>query len=322
MQRRTALSLALSPLVSPSLAQPGFPQRPVRLVVAFPAGGPTDVLARIVGERAARQLGQPLVIENRGGANGNLAADHVAKAEPDGYTLLYNTSSIAIGRSLYRALPFDVLRDLVPVVLTAAAPLALVINPGLPPRDAPGFIAWARENNGRINYSSAGVGNISHLLSFLVTRHIGVEATHVPYRGTAAALTDVAAGNVHFVSDAVATALPVIQEGRVRAIAVSSLARSPMLPEVPSLAEAGLAPAGYDVGIWQGVMAPARTPSAAIAILNTAFNAALADVTVQARLAALGARPTGGTPDDYGAQLRQEVARWASVVEASGASAD
>src|SRR4051812_35900031 len=167
MRRRTALALpAALGLTRPAGAQ-GFPDRPVRIVVAFPPGGPTDVVARILAERMARELGQPVVVENRGGANGNIAADAVAKAEPDGTTLLYNTSSIAISRALYRTLAYDLMRDLAPVALTAASPLALVVNPGLPPRDPAGFIAWARSQGGRISYSSGGIGNISHLVSFL-----------------------------------------------------------------------------------------------------------------------------------------------------------
>jgi tripartite-type tricarboxylate transporter receptor subunit TctC len=322
MNRRAALALggALG-LARPALAQ-GFPSRPVRLVVAFPPGGPTDVVARILAERMGRELGQPIVVENRGGANGNIAAEAVSKADPDGTTLLYNTSSIAISRALYRKLAYDVLQDLAPVALTAATPLALVVNPAMPPRDPAGFIAWVRANPGKLSYSSGGVGNISHLVSFLVLRHIGAEAVHVPYRGTAAALTDTAAGNVQFTADTVVTALPLIQEGRVRAIAVSSAKRSPLLPEVPSMAEAGLTPPGFDLGAWQGIMAPARTPPEAVARLNAAVQAALADTDVRARLQAQGAQPTGGTPEDYAAYLRDEVARWARVVAESGATAE
>ncbi|MBV1795641.1 tripartite tricarboxylate transporter substrate binding protein [Siccirubricoccus sp. G192] len=331
MRRRNVLALAagfpagLSTglfLARPALAQAPFPARPVRLVVAFPAGGPTDVVARILAERMARELGQPMVVENRGGANGNIAADAVAKSDPDGYTLLYNTSSIAISRALYRSLSYDLLRDLAPVALTAAAPLALVVHPAQPPRDPAGFIAWARGSGGRISYSSGGVGNISHLLSFLVMRHIGAEAVHVPYRGTAAALVDTAAGNVQFTSDTVVTTLPLIREGRVRAIAVSSAERTPLLPEVPSMAESGMMPPGFEVGAWQGILAPARTPPAAIARLNAAVRTALADPEVAARLAAQGARPTGGTPEDYSGYLREEAERWADVVKESGATAE
>jgi len=322
MNRRQLLALAAAALPLPALAQSNFPNRPVRLVVAFPAGGPTDVVARVVADRMVRELGQPVVVENRGGANGNIAADAVAKADPDGYTMLYNTSSIAISRALYRSLAYDLLRDLTPVSLTAAAPALLVVNPTLPPRDPAGFVAWARANSGRISYSSGGVGNISHLIAFMVMRHIGAEATHVPYRGTAAALTDVAAGNVQFMADALNTALPLAREGRVRPIAVSSAQRAPLLPEVPSMAESGMMPSGFDVGIWQGIMAPARTPAPVLARLNAAVNAALTDAEVRARLAAMGARPTGGTPKDYARYLAQEVALWQRVVAESGATAE
>jgi len=313
--------LALTAMATVGLAQ-AQETRPLRLVVAFPAGGPTDVIARLVAERMARTLGQPVVVENRGGANGNIAAEAVAKAEPDGSVMLYNTSSIAISRSLYRALPYDVLRDLAPVALTAAAPSLLVVNPSLPIRDAAGFIDWVRARNGSFSYGSGGVGNASHLQVFMLLRHLGVTATHVPYRGTAAALTDVAAGNVDMMSDALNTALPLAREGRVRAIAVTSSARSAELPEVPTVAEAGLMPPGFETGIWQGIMVPAKTPAAAVARLNGAVNAALADPEVKARLAAMGARPTGGSQADFAQYLASEIALWTRVVAESGATAE
>ena len=323
-RRRTILlgAAGAAALVRPARAQPPFPSRPLRLVVAFPAGGPTDVIARVLAEPMARSLGQPIIVENRGGANGNIAADHVAKAEGDGHTMLYNTSSIAISQALYRTLGYSLERDLAPVSLVAAAPSLLVVNPGVPARDPAGFVAWARANSGKISYGSGGVGNISHLQVFMVMRHIGAEATHVPYRGTAAALTDVAAGNVQFMSDALNTALPLAREGRVRAIAVSTLERSPTLPEVPSMAESGLLPPGTDSGIWQGIMVPARTPAPIVAQLNAAVNAALRTEEVRARLAAMGARPTGGTPEENARYLREEVALWARVVKDSGATAE
>jgi tripartite-type tricarboxylate transporter receptor subunit TctC len=322
IDRRTLLALGAATLAAPALAQAPFPSRPIRLVVAFPPGGPTDVVARILAERMGRDLGQPIIVENRGGANGNIAAEAVAKAEPDGYTYLYNTSSIAISRALYRTLPYDLLRDLAPVSLTAASPLALVVNPAMPPRTPAEFIAWVKANPGKFSYSSGGVGNISHLVTFLVLRHIGGDAVHVPYRGTAAALTDAAAGNVQFTSDTVVTALPLIQDNRVRAIAVSSAERTPLLPEVPAMAEAGLMPAGFDVGAWQGILAPAKAPAAATARMNAAAGVALADPEVRAKLAAQGARPTGGSPEDYAGYLTSEIALWTKVVQESGATAD
>ncbi|MBY0333569.1 MAG: tripartite tricarboxylate transporter substrate binding protein [Acetobacteraceae bacterium] len=324
MNRRMILlgAAGAAALARPARAQPPFPSRPLRLVVAFPAGGPTDVIARVLAEPMARSLGQPIIVENRGGANGNIAAEHVAKAEGDGHTMLYNTSSIAISQALYRTLPYSLERDLAPVALVAAAPSLLVVNPALPVRDAASFIAWARANSGRISYGSGGVGNASHLQIFMLMQHIGAEATHIPYRGTAAALTDVAAGNVQFMSDAINTALPLAREGRVRAIAVTARERSPMLPEVPGMAESGLMPPGFDTGIWQGIMVPARTPAPIVAQLNAAVNAALRTEEVRARLAAMGARPTGGTPEENARFLREEVALWARVVKDSGATAE
>ena len=232
-RRTLLLAAAAATLARPALAQAPFPNRPVRLIVAFPAGGPTDVIARVLAERMAPNLGQPIVVENRGGANGNLAADFVAKQEGDGYTLLYNTSSIAISQPLYKTLAYNLERDLQPVSLVAAAPSLLVINPTRPANDAAGFIAWAKANSGKISYGSGGVGNASHLHVFMMLKHLGVEATHVPYRGTAAALTDVAAGNCDFMIDALNTALPLARENRVRAIAVTSAQRSALLPEFP-----------------------------------------------------------------------------------------
>jgi tripartite-type tricarboxylate transporter receptor subunit TctC len=294
----------------------------VRLVVAFPAGGPTDVVARILAEGMAREFGQPVVVENRGGANGNIAADAVAKADPDGYTLLYNTSSIAISRTLYKTLAYDVMRDLKPVALTIAVPLVLVVNPAMPPRDPAEFIAWARANSGRITYSSGGVGNSSHLMSFMVMRHVGAEAVHVPYRGTAAALTDTVSGHVHFTADSLITVLPLAQDGRVRAIAVSSAERNPLLPEVPTMAASGMTPPGLDIGTWQGVMVPAHTPAPVVARLNAAVGTVLADAGFSARVRAQGARILGGSPDDYARYLAEEVALWQRVVAESGASAE
>jgi tripartite-type tricarboxylate transporter receptor subunit TctC len=322
MINRRHLLLAPGLLALPALAQAVFPNRPIRLVVAFPAGGPTDVLARVIGERMAVDLGQPVIIENRGGANGNIAAEAVSKMDADGYNLLYNTSSIATSRALYKRLAYDVLSDLTPVALTAAAPSLLVVNPALPVRNAAEFIAWARTNSGRISYSSGGVGNASHLQAFMVMKHIGAEAVHVPYRGTAAAMTDVAAGNVQFMSDALNTALPLARGGQVRAIAVTTGRRSAQLPDIPTMAESGLMPAESDSGIWQGIMAPARTPQELVARLNQAVNAALRDPGVAARVDQMGAWPTGGTPEAYKRYLDSEIALWARVVPETGASED
>jgi len=318
--RRSFLaSLALPDLVHDAKAQDG---RPIRLVVAFPAGGPTDVIARLIAERMSRALNQSVIVENRGGANGNIAAEHVAKAEADGSVLLYNTSSLAISQALYRRLSYDLQRELTPVALTASAPSLLVVNNALPLRSPADFIAWARANSGRISYGSAGIGNVSHLQIVMMLRHIGAEATHVPYRGTAAAMTDVAAGNIQFMADAFNTAFPQARDGLVRAMAVTSVQRAPLLPDVPTMSEGGLLPEGSDTGIWQGIMAPARTPPAAIARLNAAVNTALAEPELRARLAAMGARPAGGPAEAYAAYLASEITLWSRLVQESGATAE
>lgn len=319
MIRRRHFLAGAAALPLPALAQQGYPNRPVKLVVAFPAGGPTDVLARVIAEKMAPALGQPVIIENRGGANGNIAAEAVSKADADGYTLLYNTSSIAISQALYRRLAYDLKRDLAPVALTAAGPSLLVVNPTLPVRDAASFVSWAKANSGKISYSSGGVGNASHLQAFMVMKHIGAEAVHVPYRGTAAALTDVASGNVQFMCDALNTAMPLAREGRVRAIAVTTGRRSSQMPEVPTMGESGLMPRDFDSGIWQGIMVPARTPAEVVARLNQAINTALRDPGVVQRIEQMGAWPTGGSAEDYRQYLDTELALWARIVPETGA---
>ncbi|EFH11444.1 Bug family tripartite tricarboxylate transporter substrate binding protein, partial [Teichococcus cervicalis] len=301
-------------------AEQAWPQRPIRLVIPFPPGGPTDIVARLMAERMGRELGQPLIAENRPGANGNLGNDAVAKAEPDGHTVLYNTSSIALSPALYTRLPYDALRDLRPVALTATIPLVLAVHAGLPVRDPAQFVAYVKERPGQLTYGSAGNGNVTHLGAFLLLRDQGLEAVHVPYRGSAPALLDAAAGRVQFLTDTVNSALPLIRDGRLRAIAVTSPRRLAPLPDVPAVAEA-LIP-GFEVGAWQGMMVPARTPEAVVARLNAAALAALADADLRARLAEQGTEPLGSTPDAYGAYLRAETARWGQVIAASGVRLD
>ncbi|MFC7610888.1 tripartite tricarboxylate transporter substrate binding protein [Teichococcus aestuarii] len=296
------------------------PQRPVRLIIPFPPGGPTDIVARVLAERIGREIGQAVVAENRPGANGNIGNDAVAKAEPDGYTVLYNTSSIALSPALYAQLPYDALRDLRPVALTATIPLVLAVNAELPVRDVAGFVAHLRARPGQLTYGSAGNGNVTHLAAFMLLRAQGLEAVHVPYRGSAPALLDAAAGRVQFLTDTVNSALPLIRDGRLRALAVTSPRRIAPLPDVPALAET-LMP-GFEVGARQGMMLPARTPEAIVARLNGAVLAALADADVRARLAGQGTEPLGGTPESYGAYLRSETARWGRVIAESGVRLD
>jgi tripartite-type tricarboxylate transporter receptor subunit TctC len=318
IRRRGLLAApALIGLAPRALAQAApWPARPIRVIVPFPPGGPTDIVARVLAERMSRTLGQPLVVENRPGANGNIGNDAVAKAEPDGHTVLYNTSSIALSPALYTRLPYDALRDLAPVAQTATIPLVLAVHPALPVRDLRGFVEHLRARPGALSYGSAGNGNVTHLAAFLLLRSQGLEAVHVGYRGSAPALVDAAAGQVQFLTDTVNSALPLIREGRLRALAVTSPLRLAPLPDVPTIAET-LIP-GFEVGAWQGIMVPARTPAAIIAALNAAALAALADAEVRAKLAEQGTEPLGTTPDEYGRILREETARWGRVIAESG----
>jgi tripartite-type tricarboxylate transporter receptor subunit TctC len=318
MRRRGLLAApAVIALVPGARAQPApWPARPIRLVVPFPPGGPTDIVARVLAERMSRTLGQPIIVENRPGANGNIGNDAVAKAEPDGHTVLYNTSSIALSPALYTRLPYDALRDLAPVVQTATIPLVLAVHPGLPVRDVRGFVEHLRARPGALSYGSAGNGNVTHLAAFLLLRSQGLEAVHVGYRGSAPALVDAASGQVQFLTDTVNSALPLIREGRLRALAVTSARRLAPLADVPTVAET-LIP-GFEVGAWQGIMVPARTPAAVIAALNAAALGALADAEVRAKLAEQGTEPLGSTPEEYGRILREETARWGRVIAESG----
>ncbi|PHK95448.1 LacI family transcriptional regulator [Pseudoroseomonas rhizosphaerae] len=320
--RRALLAATALPVLLAGAAAraQSWPQRPIRLIIPFPPGGPTDIVARVLAERMGRELGQPVVAENRPGANGNIGNDAVAKAEPDGHTVLYNTSSIALSPALYTRLPYDALRDLRPVALTATIPLVLAVNAELPVRDVAGFVAHLKARPGQLTYGSAGNGNVTHLGAFLLLRDQGLEAVHSPYRGSAPALLDAAAGRVQFLTDTVNSALPLIRDGRLRALAVTSPRRIAPLPEVPTVAEA-LIP-GFEVGAWQGMMVPARTPDAVVARLNAAVMAALADADVRARLAEQGTEPLGGTPEAYGDYLRAETARWARVIADSGVRLD
>lgn len=323
MDRRVFLSATGALLATPAVlrAQPGWPQRPIRLVIPFPPGGPTDIVARVLAERMGRELGQAVVAENRPGANGNIGNEAVARAEPDGYTVLYNTSSIALSPALYTKLAYDAQRDLIPVVLTATIPLVLAVNAeALPVRDVAGFIAALRAKPGQFTYGSAGSGNVTHLAAFMLLRAQGLEAVHSPYRGSAPALLDAAAGRVQFLTDTVNSALPLIRDGRLRALAVASPRRIAPLPDVPTLAETVMP--GFEIGAWQGMMLPARTPAAIAQRLNAAAMVALADADVRARLAEQGTEPLGGTPEAYGDYLRSETARLGKVIAESGVKLD
>jgi tripartite-type tricarboxylate transporter receptor subunit TctC len=314
----TLTSLAAAPAAFAQAAP--WPVRPIRLIIPFPPGGPTDIVARVLAERMSRTLGQPLIIENRPGANGNIGNDAVAKAEPDGYTVLYNTSSIALSPAIYAKLPYDAQRDLAPVVQTATIPMVLAVNPSVPVRDVRGFVEHLRARPNALSYGSSGAGNVTHLTAVMLLRSQRLEAVHVPYRGSAPALIDAISGQVQFVTDTVNSALPLIREGKLRALAVTSSKRLAPLPDVPTIAET-LIP-GFEAGAWQGIMVPARTPRAVIDRLNAAAMEALADPAVLAKLAEQGTEPLGSTPDEYGRILRDETVRWGRVIAENGVKLD
>ena len=321
MKRFTRWSVAglLAMVACGALAQ-AWPARPVRMILAFPPGGPTDIVARVLAQKLTEQLGQQFVVDNKPGAGGNIGADLAAKAPNDGYTIFYNTSAIVINPALYGRSGYDPLKEFSPVTLTAAIPLVLVVHPSLPARSMKEFVDLARSRGGQINYSSSGNGTITHLASAMLAAQMGFSAQHVPYKGSAPGLVDLAAGQTQFMSDTINTALPYVKDGRLRALAVTSLKRSSVLPDLPTFAESGMP--GFDAAAWQGVVVPAGTPAEIVVRLGSELNRALGDAGVRARLAAQGADALGGSAADYAAYIRAEMPRWARAVKESGARAE
>ncbi|WP_454766774.1 tripartite tricarboxylate transporter substrate binding protein [Cupriavidus campinensis] len=314
-----AMALAGALLAMPALAA-GFPDHPIKLVVPFPPGGPTDLVSRVIARRMSEDLGQQVVVDNRPGANGNIGGEMVAKAPADGYTVLYNTSSIALSPALYKKLSYDALRDFAPVAMTAMVPLVLEVNAQVPANNVAEFIAWLKANPGKMTYGSAGNGNVTHLAAFLFLQANGLNAVHAPYKGSAPALTDLAGGQVQFMTDTINSSLPFIRDKRMKALAVTSSTRSSQLPDVPTVAETVMP--GFEVGAWQGMLVPAKTPPEIVRKLNAAALRALAAPEVRASLAAQGAEPRGSSPEAYGKYLAQEIDRWRKVVKDSGVTLD
>jgi len=310
-----AVAAALSLFASHALAQ-AYPVKPVRMVIAFPPGGPTDLVGRIIAAKLAEQTGQQFVVENRAGAGGNIGAEFVAKAAPDGYTLFYNTSGVTIAPSVYAKLGYDMLKDFSPVVLAASVPLVLVVNANLPSKSVQEFIAYAKARNGNINYASSGTGVITHLAGAAFIKEMGIAATHVPYKGSAPAIADVVSGQAQFMIDTINTPLGFIRDGRLRALAVAMPKRSTLLPEVPTFNETVMP--NFEMSAWQGVLVPTGTPHAVIDRLNAEVNKAVQDPGVRTRLATQGAEPLGGTVAEYATYLRSEITRFGRIVKDAG----
>jgi tripartite-type tricarboxylate transporter receptor subunit TctC len=291
------------------------------MILAFPPGGPTDINARGFAQKLSEQTGQQVLVDNRPGAGGNIGAAEAAKAAPDGYTVFYNTSAIAIAPSLYSKVPFDPLKDYAPVALTATVPLVLAVNPNLPVKSVQDFIAYAKANPNKLNYASSGSGTITHLAGALFVSQMGLQMQHIPYKGSAPALVDVVAGQVQMMIDTINTVAPYAKENRLRALGIAVTRRSALLPDVPTLEQAANLP-GFEMSAWQGIVVPAGTPPDIVARLNAEVNKALQSADLRARLAAGGSEPLGGTSEQYAAYIRSELGRWAKVVRDSGAKLD
>ena len=297
-----------------TLAQPAYPAKAIRMVVPFPPGGTTDILARVAGQKITEATGQTVIVDNRAGAGGNIGTEMVAKAPPDGYTLLADPgSTLTINPSLFSKLPFDTLKDFAPVTIIAAVPNLLVVHPSLPVRNVKELIALAKARPGQLNYASTGAGQSTHLSMELFKFAAGIDMTHIPYKGSSPALVDLLAGQVPLMFDNMPSSLPHVQANKLRALAVSTLKRSPALPALPTVAESGLP--GFEVSVWFGVLAPAGTPRDIVTRLNSIIVKALASADTRERLAGQGAEPIGNTPEEFTAQMQRDLVKWAQVVK-------
>ncbi|MGA9082797.1 MAG: tripartite tricarboxylate transporter substrate binding protein [Pseudolabrys sp.] len=320
---RTLFLAAIAGLlaVSTPVRAADYPTRPIMLVVAFPPGGPSDVLARIVGKKMEELLGAPFVIENRPGAGGNIAAESVARAAPDGYTLLMgNNSILATNESLYKHINYTPERDFIPITLIGTQANILVVNADVPARSLKELIALAQAQPGKINFASSGYGAAAHLAGELFKSEAKINIVHVPYKGAAPALQDVIAGHDQMMFATAASVIGHIEGGRVRALAVTTLKRTQALPDIPTMDEAGLK--GFDASTWHGLVAPAGTSPQVIAILHDAAVKALRDPGVQASLGKLGVDIVGDTPQEFQAYIKSEIPKWTAIVKASGATLD
>jgi len=321
MMQRLFIILAL--IASHAALAQTYPAKPVRVVVPFPPGGGTDIVARTVTPKMAEILGQPFVVENRAGAGGNIGADVVAKAPPDGYTVLMATvSTHAINPGLYRKMPYDPVRDFAPVGQVGVTPIVLAVHPSVPARDVQSLVALLKANPRKYSYGSSGMGSILHLCGEAFKSSAGgLDAVHVPYRGSAPMMGDLVGGQISWAFDALPTVLPQAQAGAIRVIGGGMATRARALPDLPTLQEQGVS--GFECYTWNAILAPAKTPAAIVARLGEAINTALADPAVFKRLQEVGVDPTpGGTPEKLGEFIKAELAKWAPIIKASGAQVD
>jgi tripartite-type tricarboxylate transporter receptor subunit TctC len=294
-----------------------YPSKPIRMIVAYPPGGGTDIVGRMVAQKLGEALGQNVVIENRGGASGNIGTEIAARAAPDGYTVLMgNVAPNAINVSLFRSLPFDPVADFAPVSLVASTPNILVVHPSTPARTVKEVIALARARPGTLNFASAGVGSSSHLAGELFRVLAGADIVHVPYKGAGPAMVDVLSGQVQLYFATMPAAMPHVKSGKLVPIAVTSARRSPALPELPTIAESGVA--GYEASTWYGLLAPAHTPGPAVARLHEGILKILGEAELRERLTDQGFEPVGDSPQEFAAYIRSEIAKWGKVIRDAG----
>jgi tripartite-type tricarboxylate transporter receptor subunit TctC len=314
---RFAIAALIAAFSAAAAAQ--YPTKPVHWVVPYPPGGTTDVLARLTAQWLSDKLGQPFIIENKPGGGNNIGVDYVAKAPPDGYTILLVNPANGINTTLYKNLPFNFLTDIAPVAGLVRTPNVMVVPAALPPKNVAEFISWCKANPGKVNMASSGSGTSVHLSGELFKSMTGCQMLHVPYKGAGPALPALIAGEVHVMFDNLPSSLPHIKSGRLRALGVTSAQRDPALPDVPTVADTV---PGYEATAWFGIGMPKGSPREAIDKLNATVNAALADAGMLKRYADLGGRPIGGTPEDFGKVIKAETDKWAKVVISSGAKAE
>jgi tripartite-type tricarboxylate transporter receptor subunit TctC len=311
-----AAAVVALPRITIALA---YPTRPVRLVVGYPAGGPTDIVARVIGQALSERLNQSFIIENRPGASGNVGTEAVVRAAPDGYTLLLVGAPHAINATAYQNLNFNFIRDIAPVASMIRVPLVMEVNLSVPAKTVPEFVAYAKANPGKLNMASPGFGTPQHVSGELFKMMAGINLIHVPYRGSAPALTDLLSGQVQVMFDTTPASIGYIRAGQIRPLAVTTASRSDALPDIPTV---GQFVPGYEASSWYGIGVPKNTPAGIVEILNLEINAALAESKMQARLFELGGTVIQGSPADFGAFISDETEKWAKVVKISGATAD
>jgi len=314
-----ALMIGMAAVAGSATAQT-WPAKPVRLVVPYPAGGPTDIVARMIGQRLQTQTGQPFVIENRAGAGGNTGAEVVARSAPDGYTLLVATTAHAINPSLFKNLGYQFSRDFAPISQLTSGPLVVVVHPGVAARTIPELIALAKATPGRMNFGSSGNGQSTHLSAELFNAMAGTQIRHIPYKGSAPALADLIGGQTQVMFDTMLSAMPHVRSGKLRALAVTSARRSAAAPDLPTVAEAGLA--GFEAIAWNGLVAPAGTPREVLARVSAELRSALEQPEVRERFEAQGFTAAWSTPEVFSAFIATEIDKWGRVVKTSGATVD